>query len=99
MTGAIRRPPGIGTRTGAALERWKRVTGMWENLTKVLGGEVAGLGPRAGRQEEGLFRVPEREEIGRWMQYGASGGREIFRRWIGTAISNSEAGTEGAFAT
>jgi N-acetyltransferase len=88
-----------GTQTGAALKRRKRVTGMWENLTKVLEGEVVRLEPLAWRHEEGLFRVSEREEIWRWMQYGASRGREPFRRWIGTAISNSEAGTEGAFAT
>jgi N-acetyltransferase len=72
---------------------------MWENLTRVLEGEVVRLEPLAWRHEEGLYRVSEEEEIWRWMQYGASRGREPFRRWIGTAISNSDAGTEGAFAT
>ncbi len=72
---------------------------MWENLTGVLEGEVVRLEPLAWRHEEGLLRAAGDEEIWRWMQYGASTGREPFRRWIGGAISNSEAGTEGAFAT
>jgi RimJ/RimL family protein N-acetyltransferase len=72
---------------------------MWENLTGVLEGEVVRLEPLAWRHEEGLFRAAGDGEIWRWMQYGASTGREPFRRWIGGAISNSEAGTEGAFAT
>ena len=72
---------------------------MWENLTGVLAGEIVRLEPLAWRHEEGLFRAAEREEIWQWTQYGAVLGREPFRRWIGTAISRSEAGTEGAFAT
>ncbi len=72
---------------------------MWENLTGVLEGEVVRLEPLAWRHEEGLFRAAGEEEIWRWMQYGATRGREPFRRWLGDAISRSEAGTEGAFAT
>lgn len=72
---------------------------MWENLTKVLEGEVVRLEPLAWSHEEGLFRAAEREEIWHWMRYGAVLGREEFRRWIGAAISSSEAGTEGAFVT
>ncbi len=72
---------------------------VWENLTGVLEGEVVRLEPLAWRHEEGLFRASEREEIWRWIQYGLTRGREPFRRWIGDAISRSEAGTEGAFAT
>src|SRR4028118_798639 len=75
------------------------VMGVWENLTSVLEGEVVRLEPLAWRHEEWLFRAAEEEEIWQWMQYGAARGREPFRRWIGTAIRNSEAGTEGAFAT
>lgn len=72
---------------------------MWENLTKVLEGEVVRLEPLAWSHEEGLFRAAEREEIWHWMRYGAVLSREEFRRWIGAAISSSEAGTEGAFVT
>ncbi len=73
--------------------------GVWENLMGVLEGEVVRLEPLAWRHEEGLFRASEEEEIWRWMQYGPTRGREEFHRWIGTAIGNSEAGAEGAFAT
>src|SRR4028119_1098721 len=73
--------------------------GVWERLTGVLEGEIVRLEPLAWRHEEGLFRAAEEEEIWRWMQYGSTSGREEFRRWIGTAISHSEAGTERAFAT
>jgi RimJ/RimL family protein N-acetyltransferase len=73
--------------------------GVWEKLTGVLEGEIVRLEPLAWRHEEGLFRAAEEEEIWRWMQYGSTRGRGEFRRWIGNAISYSEAGTERAFAT
>ena len=73
--------------------------GVWENLVDVLEGEIVRLEPLAWRHEEGLFRAAGEEEIWRWMQYGSARGREPFRRWIGNAISRSEAGMEGAFAT
>src|SRR4028118_1398131 len=73
--------------------------GVWERLTGVLEGEIVRLEPLAWCHEEGLFRAAEEEEIWRWMQYGAARGRGEFRRWIGNAISHSEAGTERAFAT
>ena len=73
--------------------------GVWERLTGVLEGEIVRLEPLAWCHEEGLFRAAEEEEIWRWMQYGPTRGREEFHRWIDTAIGNSEAGTEGAFAT
>ncbi len=72
---------------------------MWKNLTVVLEGEIVRLEPLAHRHEEGLFEAARDEGIWRWMQYGTSQGREEFGRWIGDAISRSEVGVEGAFAT
>ena len=72
---------------------------VWENLTAVLAGEVVRLEPLERGHEEGLFRAAGDARIWRWMQYGASRGREPFGRWIEDAVSRSEAGTEGAFAT
>jgi RimJ/RimL family protein N-acetyltransferase len=75
------------------------VKGVWEKLMGILEGEIVRLEPLAWHHEEGLFRAAGEEEIWHWVQYGAVLGREPFRRWIGNAISHSEAGTEGAFAT
>lgn len=72
---------------------------MWKDLTVVLEGEIVRLEPLAQRHEEGLFEAARDERIWRWLQYGTSQGREEFGRWIGDAISRSEAGVEGAFAT
>lgn len=72
---------------------------MWKDLTGVLEGEIVRLEPLAQRHEEGLFEAARDERIWRWLQYGISQGREEFGRWIGDAISRSEAGVEGAFAT
>lgn len=72
---------------------------MWQNLTVVLEGEVVRLEPLARRHEEGLFRAAEDERIWRWMPHAANETREGFRRWLEDAISRSEAGVEGAFAT
>ncbi|MEJ7840513.1 MAG: GNAT family protein [Rubrobacter sp.] len=73
--------------------------GVWKDLTVVLEGEIVRLEPLAQRHEEGLFEAARDERIWRWLQYGTSQGREEFGRWIGDAISRSEAGVEGAFAT
>ena len=73
--------------------------GVWKDLTGVLEGEIVRLEPLAQRHEEGLFEAARDERIWRWLQYGISQGREEFGRWIGDAISRSEAGVEGAFAT
>jgi len=75
------------------------VIGVWKDLTGVLEGEIVRLEPLAQRHEEGLFEAARDERIWRWLQYGISQGREEFGRWIGDAISRSEAGVEGAFAT
>ena len=72
---------------------------MWKDLTGVLEGEIVRLEPLAQRHEEGLFEAARDERIWRWLQYGISQGREEFGRWIDDAISRSEAGVEGAFAT
>ncbi len=72
---------------------------MWENLASVLEGEVVRLEPLARRHEEGLFEAARDERIWHWLQYGTSQGRGEFSRWIADAISRSEAGVEGAFAT
>ena len=72
---------------------------MWKDLTGVLEGEIVRLEPLAQRHEEGLFEAARDERIWHWLQYGISQGREEFGRWIDDAISRSEAGVEGAFAT
>ena len=72
---------------------------MWKDLTGVLEGEIVRLEPLEQRHEEGLFEAARDERIWHWLQYGTSQGREEFGRWIDDAISRSEAGVEGAFAT
>ena len=72
---------------------------MWENLTEVLEGGIVRLEPLAKRHEDGLFEAARDERIWAWMQYGTTRGREEFGSWIDDAISRSEAGVEGAFAT
>ncbi len=72
---------------------------MWKNLTVVLEGDIVRLEPLAWRHEEGLFEAARDERIWRWMPHAANETREGFRRWIDDAISRSEAGVEGAFAT
>jgi len=77
----------------------KGVIGVWKDLTGVLEGEIVRLEPLEQRHEEGLFEAARDERIWHWLQYGTSQGREEFSRWIADAISRSEAGVEGAFAT
>ena len=72
---------------------------MWKNLTTVLDGEVVRLEPLQTRHEDGLFAAAGHPELWRWMPYDASASREAFRRWMEEAISRTEDGTEGAFAT
>ncbi len=72
---------------------------MWENLARVLEGEVVRLEPLAPRHERGLFAAAGDAKVWRWMHYDASEGRETFHSWFEDALAASEAGTEAAFAT
>lgn len=72
---------------------------MWENLTRVLEGEIVRLEPLARRHEEGLFRAARDERIWRWMSGNPIESRETFGRWMEDALARSETGTEAAFAT
>ena len=72
---------------------------VWEDLKRVLEGEVVRLEPLARRHEEGLFRAAGEEEIWRWMPGNPAQSRKAFGRWMEDALTRSEAGTEAAFAT
>ena len=72
---------------------------MWKNLTKVLEGEVVRLEPLAWRHEAGLLEVAQDARVWRWMTHDASESPETFHAWLEDALTASEAGTEGAFAT
>jgi RimJ/RimL family protein N-acetyltransferase len=79
---------------------------MWENLVRRLGGSLVILEPLEPRHEQGLFEAAQDPRIWRYLPFDADGGtyypaetREGFRRWMQSALAESEAGNEGAFAT
>jgi RimJ/RimL family protein N-acetyltransferase len=71
---------------------------MWENLARRLEGSLVTLDPLEPRHEEGLFEAAQDPRIWRYMPLDASGTREDFGRWLQTALAESEAGNEAAFA-
>ena len=79
---------------------------MWENLARRLEGSLVVLEPLESRHEEGLFEAAQDPRIWRYMPFDAGGGtyypaetRESFRAWLRSALAQSEAGNEAAFAT
>jgi N-acetyltransferase len=79
---------------------------MWENLARRLGGSLVTLEPLEPRHEQGLFEAAQDPRIWRYIPFDAGGGtyhpaetREGFRRWMRSALAESEAGNEAAFAT
>ena len=79
---------------------------MWENLARRLGGSLVILEPLEPRHEQGLFEAAQDPRIWRYIPFDAGGAtyypaetREGFRRWMQSALAESEAGNEAAFAT
>ena len=79
---------------------------MWENLTRRLEGSLIVLEPLEPRHEQGLFEAAQDPRIWRYIPFDAGGGthytaetREGFRTWMQSALAESEAGNEAAFAT
>lgn len=72
---------------------------VWNDLARVLAGEIVRLEPLQRRHEEGLYAAARDEKIWRWMPNDPTGNRAAFRRWMENALARSEAGIEGAFAT
>ena len=79
---------------------------MWENLTRRLEGSLIVLEPLEPRHEQGLFEAAQDPRIWRYIRFDAGGGthypaetREGFRTWMQSALAESEAGNEAAFAT
>jgi N-acetyltransferase len=79
---------------------------MWEHLTRRLGGSLVILEPLEPHHEQGLFEAAQDPRIWRYIPFDAGDGtyypaetREGFRRWMQSALAESEAGNEAAFAT
>ena len=72
---------------------------MWENLARRLEGSLVTLDPLEPRHEDGLFEAAQDPRIWRYMPVDASGTREDFHLWLQTALAETEAGNEVAFAT
>ena len=79
---------------------------MWEKLARRLGGSLVVLEPLEPRHEQGLFEAAQDPRIWRYLPFDAGGGThypaetsEGFRRWMQSALAESEAGNEAAFAT
>ncbi len=79
---------------------------MWENLARRLEGSLVVLEPLEPRHEQGLFEAAQDPRIWRYIPFDAGGGtydpaetRESFQAWLGSALAESEAGNEAAFAT
>src|SRR4029077_15874467 len=85
-------------RRSCHLRRCNLADAMWDELTARLEGRIVVLEPLQARHEEGLFAVAQNPEIWRWLApIGDS--REYFSAWFAMSLAESEAGTEGVFAT
>ncbi len=71
---------------------------MWDELTTRLEGEIVVLEPLEARHEDGLFAAAQHPEIWRWLA-PINESREYFSAWFTASLAESEAGTEGVFAT
>ena len=71
---------------------------MWPNLTCRLEGELVALEPLGPEHESDLFEASMDLEIWRWMTSAISS-RAEFADWFESALAESAAGREGAFAT
>jgi RimJ/RimL family protein N-acetyltransferase len=78
---------------------------MWENIARRLEGSLVVLEPLEPRHEQGLFEAAQDPRIWQYLPfdvggtYNPAGSREGFRAWMQSALAESEAGNEAAFAT
>jgi N-acetyltransferase len=79
---------------------------MWENLARRLEGSLVILEPLESRHEQGLFEAAQDPRIWQYLPFDTGGGthdpaetNEGFHLWLQSALAQSEAGNEVAFAT
>ena len=72
---------------------------MWEDVSRMMEGEILRLEPLEPRHGPGLFEAARDPEVWRWMPYRAAKDRETFQLWLEEALARSKAGVEAAFAT
>jgi RimJ/RimL family protein N-acetyltransferase len=78
---------------------------MWENITRRLKGSLVVLEPLEPHHEQGLFEAAQDPRIWQFLPFDAGATyypaetREGFHTWMRSALAESEAGNEAAFAT
>ncbi|MBA2615616.1 MAG: GNAT family N-acetyltransferase [Actinobacteria bacterium] len=70
----------------------------WPGLATRLEGRIVVLEPLAAGHGEGLWAAAEDPEVWQWMIVHADESREVWREWFESALAQSAAGNEAAFA-